>query len=300
MNDLALMLACNLKDCKIEEDFDFSEHTTIGVGGKAESAVYPCSVEAMVSAIAFFKENGIPYIILGAGANVLPSDKGFSGAVLKTDFLNEIKITGENKIFAECGVRVSKLLNFANESSMGGISFMAGIPASVGGAVFMNAGISEGHIGDKIGRVLAISPNGEVVWLSKSECCFSYKRTFFSEEGFTVLGAELNLEFCEKESAKQEIARVLQNRKRLPRGKSMGCVFKNPNGVSAGALIEKVGLKGTRKGGALISPLHANFIINTGGAASSDITDLIGLMKREVYAYSKIRLEEEIRYIGDY
>lgn len=300
MNDLTSMLARNLENCKIEENFNFSEHTTIGVGGKAESAVYPCSVKAMTSAIAFFKENEIPYLILGAGANVLPSDRGFSGAVLKTDLLDQIKITGETKIFAECGVRVSKLLNFANESSMGGISFMAGIPASLGGAVFMNAGIAAGHIGDNIERVLAVSSKGEVVWLSKSECCFSYKRTVFSEEGYTVLGAELNLEFCEKESAKQEIARVLQNRQRLPRGKSMGCVFKNPNGVSAGALIEKAGLKGTRKGGALISPLHANFIINTGGAASSDITDLIELMKREVYAYSKIRLEEEIRYIGDY
>lgn len=286
-----------VQGCRVERGFSFAAHTTVGAGGKAELCLWPESIPAAVHATGVLRREGVPFVILGAGANVLASDKGFCGAVICTAAMRAVAFSGE-KIFAECGVRLSRLLYAMADEGLGGMAFMAGIPASVGGALYMNAGTAEGHIGDRVESVTVLTGSGEVKTLSSEDCAFSYKHTAFTDSGDFILGAELRGEYMCRVRALTDIADVLKERRRLPKGKSMGCVFKNPEGVSAGALIDRSGLKGARIGGAFVSDAHANFIINEGGTAG-DIRALIAFVKQTVLEKTGVRLEEEIVYIGE-
>ncbi len=282
-----------------ERNFSFAQNTTIGIGGNAPLAVFPENIAQLAQALEVLNGEGARWLVLGAGANVLASDNGFQGVVIKTDRLNAIDVA-DGLLCAECGVRISSLLRYAQKKGLGGLSFMAGIPASVGGAVLMNAGVAEGHIGDRIRSVTVLEPDGKIRKFLRDECRFSYKRTLFSESSRIILNAELSLERRKSEEIGEEIRTVFENRKRLPAGRSMGCVFKNPPGVSAGALIEQAGLKGAREGGAVVSERHANFIINSGGATAENVRTLIERIRSEVCRIFHVSLEEEIRYIGDF
>lgn len=285
-------------DLPQKRPFSFRAATTIGAGGTASAALYPRSEAEFAETVARLEAQGIPFCVLGCGSNVLASDKGFGGAVIKTDRMETLRLLPQG-IEAACGVRIARLLSFAAANHCGGLEFLAGIPASTGGAVFMNAGACGKFAAERVLSVRALY-RGSVMEMAAEECAFSYKHSLFMDEPIYVLSAVFQTVCGDKQSILREIKRVLVRRSRLPRGKSMGCVFKNPSGCSAGELIEQAGLKGAFIGDAVVAREHANFILNRGGATASEIRSLIEHVRARVFENSGVTLEEEIRYIGEF
>lgn len=282
-------------ELSLEQNFSFSAHTTIGCGGVAEVAAVPQNAEECVALLSFLKAKGIPWCFLGAGANVLPYDEVFSGIVVRFSGMRELSCDGTT-VYAQAGVTGGSLIRFASGKSLGGFEPFTGIPMTVGGGTVMNAGIPSAHFSDLVDRVCAFDGRS-VRDFTLRECEFGDKRSVFSE-GIAVLGVY----FKGKESFPEQIAQNLcyyrNRRAHLPKGRSMGCTFVNPEGISAGKLIESCGLKGKRQGGAYVSEEHANFIINDGRSAG-DVAALIEIIKNTVYRKTGILLREEIRRIGN-
>ena len=177
-----------------------------------------------------------------------------------------------------------------------GAEFLAGVPCTLGGALYMNAGAAGVYISEIVESVTVLRGE-DIVTLPVTECGYAYKTSVFMQNNDVILGAKLRLADSDTEKVEKEINRFLERRAHLPKGKSMGCVFKNPDGIAAGKLIENAGLKGLRVGGAKVSEEHANFIINDHRATSGQIRMLIGIVKNAVFAQYRIRLKEEIRYL---
>lgn len=275
-----------------ERDFSFARHTCIGSGGTAALAISPSNTEQAAECLSFLEANGISYCFLGAGANVLPRDGKFDGVVVRFNRMKKLVLS--DRLYAGAGVTGGELLSFAEAHSVTGFEPFAGIPTTVGGGVAMNAGIAERHFSDLVISVTAYR-GGVVKSYAKDECRFSLKNSVFLE-GFAVLGVYFKAEKAPQAEIKKQTAYYLERRKHLPKGRSMGCTFVNPEGISAGALIDECGLKGKREGLARVSEEHGNFIINE-GASSEDVARLIDEVKEEVFIRSGIRLREEIRRI---
>lgn len=278
--------------------FSFRKNTTIGIGGEAPLALYPENAERLAAVVGALRDKGIGYVVLGRGSNVLVSDAGYRGVVVHTSRVNAVRTRG-TVLTAECGAGLEKVLAVAKRNGLGGISFLCGIPASIGGAAFMNAGIRSGYIGEKILSVDVLT-GGEFRTLAAKDCDFAYKHTRFMEEESVLLSVKLRLEKSAPAAIEAEYASAKAARSALPKGRSMGCVFKNPAGESAGALLERASMKGETCGGAAVAEEHANFIINRGGATSADVACLIERMKNAVFSETGIELAEEIRRIGDF
>lgn len=278
-------------DC--EREFDFSRHTTIGCGGRAEAAASPADEQEAQALLVWLRRESIPYCILGAGANVLASEGLFAGVVVRLRRLDRLECRG-TELFAGAGVTGGRLLAFAQQHGIGGFSPFSGIPMTVGGGTAMNAGVRELHFSDVVRRVLCVE-NGTLRTLEQRECAFSEKDSIFLK-GVPVLGVTLRGKLARSEEIARESCYFRTRRRGLPKGRSMGCTFVNPPGISAGSLIERCGLKGTRVGGAVVSVRHANFILNE-GATADDVAALIGRIKAEVARQTGIILREEIRRI---
>ncbi len=274
--------------------FDFSLQSSIGCGGKSAVAFYPDTVEKLRMLLLGLQGEGIKYCVLGNLTNVLPPDGESDFVVVSMKKLNGITV-GEH-IFAYAGATSGALLRFCKRENRGGAEFLNGIPCTLGGALYMNAGAGGEYISEIVESVLVLR-RGELQTLSQEECGYAYKKSIFMENGDVIVGAALRLNACTAKQISEREQYFLERRIHLPKGKSMGCVFKNPEGVSAGALLEGSGLKGLRIGGAKISTEHANFIINDGNATAKDIRTLITLAKNAVWAQYRILLEEEIRYL---
>lgn len=275
-----------------ERDFSFAKHTTVGSGGIAAIALSPKTAEEAATCISYLKEQNVPYCFLGAGANVLPRDGRFEGVVIRFHRMKKLYTSG-GEIYAEAGVTGGELLAFAEQNRVTGYELFTGIPMTVGGGIAMNAGVPNGHFCDRVISVTAY--DGEIKTYSLEECAFSEKNSVFLS-GIAVLGARLKAEEADAEEIKIKTAYYRERRKRLPKGRSMGCTFVNPKGVSAGELIDKCGLKGKRVGCARVSEEHANFILNE-GTRSEDIARLVQEVKEEVFERTGILLREEIRRI---
>ena len=289
-------LCAAFPDMPHEEDFSFRAHTTVGVGGCAPLALYPRGAAELAALLRYVSERGLPYFVLGNGSNLLASDAGFDGAVICTRFVRSVRAEGE-RIAADCGARLASVLAAAVRQSLCGATFLQGIPATVGGAIFMNAGAQGRCMADIVRSVTAWS-EGEIVRVPARECRFAYKRSRFMEWGECVISAELQLKNGNLQSILSDIDRIKRRRSALPSGRSMGCVFQNAGGVSAGALIERAGCKGMSCGGAFVSARHANFLINRGDATARDFVCLIERIRARVRERTGILLREEIRYIG--
>ena len=283
------------EDFTKESGFDFALHSTIGCGGKAETLFCP-KTERELSALRLqLKKDKFPFFIVGNLSNVLPPDGEVEAAIISLKHLKQI--VASDTVYVGAGVTSSALLRSMQSIGKSGAEFLAGIPCTLGGALYMNAGVNGAHISDIVDSVIAVSDGGVKV-LSLSDCDYGYKNSRFMQTDEIILGAHLRLHNKDAQTVKEKIKGYLQKRAHLPKGKSMGCVFKNPQNVSmtAGELIERSGLKGKRIGGARIADLHANFIIND-GATSAEIKALIAFVKNEVYKRQGITLEEEIRYL---
>ena len=281
--------------CEREADFSFAKNSTIGCGGLAKYAFYPKTEAELIRLVEVLRADDVPFHVLGCLSNVLPPSSVSSRAVILTKNMRGVTAT-EKGLYVQAGITGGALLRECKTRGKSGVEFLQGIPCTLGGVLYMNAGVADGHISDVVESV-AVLRDGKRTLLSKEECAYGYKTSVFMQTNDVILGAELCLTDVTQAIVEENCKRYAEKRAWLPKGKSMGCVFKNPQGAIAGKLIESAGLKGLRIGGAIVSNVHANFIINDNGAKSSDVASLIQIIKNAVFAQYKIRLEEEIRYL---
>jgi len=293
---------------EIKQNEPLSKHTSYSIGGPADLFVSPADRDDLLRLLQDIKRKGLKYFILGSGTNLLVRDGGFRGVVISLQRMDAVRIEREYRsiggtfavTLAEAGAYLPKVLAFAVEEGLTGLEFAAGIPGTVGGAISMNAGTTTGEMGDVVDSVTLLSPDGHQVTRSRDEMDFGYRASSIPE-GHLVLDARIVLRRGDKVKIKERVKELLDLRKRrqpwgLP---NAGSVFKNPQEESAGKLIESAGLKGKAVGGAQISDKHANFIVNRGDAKAADVLALMELMKEKVLEVHKVRLEPEIKIIGD-
>lgn len=283
---------------KVGIDEPMSDHTTFKIGGPADLFFEAKTQKELLFALDSAKNLKIPYFILGGGSNVLFGDKGFRGLVVKIK-IEEFRVQNEN-IVAGAGMLLSKLVNLAQDFSLSGLEFAVGIPGTVGGAIADNAGAWQQSIGDLISKVTFLNEKGEIVTIDKKECFFEYRSSVFKGKNNVIIKAEMVLKKDGKSEIGKRMEEYLLKRSSQPKEPSAGCIFVNPKPASAGDLIEKCGLKGTRIKDAKISEKHANFIINLGEAKADDVLRLILLMKQKVREKFSIDLIEEIVKIGEF
>ena len=284
-----------MNDVKYEENRVLRDFSSVGIGGLAPIIVLPNDVEQLRKTVYFLRNQEIEHKILGRMSNVLPPDGNYSGVIIKTDKMSDVRINGD-KIIVCAG---APLPFFAYKAS--GLEELSGIPGSLGGAIVGNAGAFGREISD---LVLSVScydgQNDEIITLSNEECDFSYRYSAFKENGLVILSAELSLISATSEKTKSRIEEVRRARSLTqPVGeKSLGSTFKRTaDGISAAMLIDKCGLKGYSIGGAQISTKHAGFIVNTGLATASDYISLMEYARRKVKEKFNITLNEEIEII---
>ena len=283
-----------IKKNYIKENINLKSKNTLRINCIARFYAEPGNVDEIIEAIYFAEKEGLPVLFLGGGSNILLPDNTLEALVISFSGLKEYVIT-EDGVIADAGVKLSELIKRLSEKGFGGLEFTAGIPATVGGAIRMNLGSMGKEIGEFVEEIFAYE-NGFFRKVKKEEINFSYRKGY--TEGI-IISAYLNLKRKDKRKIKQEILNILEKKKKtqpldMP---SAGCVFKNPKDAEpAGKLIEKAGLKGKKIGGAMISEKHANFIVNIGGAKSSDIKRLIQLAENEVYKKFGVKLERELLY----
>ena len=280
----------------IKKNILLAPYTTFKIGGPASWFFEARETEEIIKAVKVASELKIPYFILGGGSNILVSDKGLRGLVIKIS-TSKIKILGET-LFVESGASLGEAVEKAKNHSLSGLEFAAGIPGTIGGAIRGNAGAWQEAIGDKIIRVQVLTFKGEIKWLKAADCNFSYRESRFKKSGEIILEAELKLKSGDKKEIRRKILENLKKRKNQPKEPSIGCIFLNPKPYPAGELIDRCGLKGKRIGDAQISPKHANFIVNLGQARACDVISLIKLAKEKVNKKFGVLLEPEICFLG--
>lgn len=286
---------------RCETGLPMAKHTTFKVGGKADIALFPQTREEIKEIFRICKAENIPVTLVGKGSNLVVSDKGIDGAVIiLSDNFAEIKQISPEIVEASAGVKLSNLCMFAMKRGLTGLEFAYGIPGTVGGAVFMNAGAYDGETAKVIQSVEYLTSDGEILCISAEDCDFGYRHSVFMDNGGTVLSARFKLEFDASDGIKAKMEDYLSRRKeKQPLDyPSAGSVFRRPEGYFAGALIEKSRLKGYSVGGAQVSEKHAGFIINKDNATAEDIKNLVNEIKNKVKADSGVDLECEIRFIG--
>ena len=280
-------------------DEPMSRHTTFKIGGNADIFVLPRSEEELIFAINAAKSAGIPAFVCGKGSNLLVSDNGIEGAVICLTEMKGIVIENENVTVA-AGQSVQSLCLEVQKAGLSGLEFAYGIPGTVGGAIYMNAGAYGGEFADCIVSVKYLDPSGEIKETEGKEAEFGYRTSVFQKNGGTVLSVRLKLGADEPEKILCRMNGYLSRRKEKQplEFPSAGSVFKRPEGNFAGTLIEKSGLKGEAAGGAAVSEKHAGFIVNTGGATSKDVKTLIDRIQKKVLKDSGITLQCEVKYVG--
>jgi UDP-N-acetylmuramate dehydrogenase len=280
------------------------EYTSLRMGGLADVIVFPEGIEDLRGTIKYLSRERMPYFILGNGTNLLVKDGGIRGVVIALSHgFNRVELLRKNDpslIYAEAGVPLASLIRFAIDHSLSGLEFAAGIPGTVGGGIIMNAGGRLGELKDVTESVTILNPRGEITTKKQEDLRFSYRNLQLPRDSI-ILSAVFRLKIDNQSHIRERIQKILSRRKEtqpldLP---NAGSVFKNPEGISAGKLIDEAGLKGMQIGNARVSELHANFILNMGNAATQDILSLIEKIQQEVYQKTGVMLETEIRIVGE-
>lgn len=276
-----------------------ARHTTFQIGGLADYFVLPETKEALCEVIGFCNREAVPFMLIGEGSNLLVSDEGIEGVVICTSRLNHVTV--ENDVIeAEAGLLLKDLAQFALAAGLSGLEFSCGIPGSLGGAVYMNAGAYEGEMKDVVTSVLLVNEKGQLIEKSSEAMAFHYRHSILSTERLYCLSAKMRLVPKPKAEIKAKIDELTKKREEkqpleLP---SAGSTFKRPVGYYAGKLIIEAGMQGERVGGAEISKKHAGFIVNQGEATARDVLKLIEKVKTAVYENSGVMLEPEVRVTG--
>lgn len=280
------------------EHYPLAPTSLYNVGGAARVALMPRTREEVESAYAWIRTQEMPMIVLGGGSNVLIADDGFPGIVLFTAELRGIDDLGDGRFWVGGGTLLDTMVQETilqhNYFGAGGLT---GIPGTVGGAIFMNAGTVNGSICELMESVDISTEDGtETIPIKPS--LYSYRGQTFCPPSALILGGTFQFTPTEEDQRAIYTHYIERRKKTQPKGHSCGSVFKNPEGDHSGRLIESCGLKGARRGGAAISDVHANFIVNDQGATSADILTLIQLCKDTVYEEHGVRLEEEVKIYG--
>jgi len=285
---------------EFQKDIGLDKYTSFKIGGPAKFFYIAKNKDDLIEAIKKAKEAGLAFFILGEGTNALALDKGYEGLVIKIGS-SEFE-TQDSNIISEAGVSLGKLVDLANDSSLSGLEWATGVPGTIGGAVYGNAGAFETKISNTIKEVEALDTNNlSIKVLSKEECKFSEKNSVFKKnKNLIILSVVLELEKRDKSLIEKKMEENLRFRKeRQPLDyPSAGSIFINLESKErSSALIDKAGLKGAKVGGAEISEKHAGFIINTGDASSTDVLELIDIVKKKIKSKYDIDLEQEVQII---
>jgi UDP-N-acetylmuramate dehydrogenase len=276
-----------------------ARHTSLGVGGPADALATPESVAEVEALVALCAAHDLPLHVLGGGFNTLLLDGGLPGVVMRTQKLRGLEVDRHHVLRAEAGVSHSQVTRLCLDRGLGGLEFAAGIPGTVGGWVAMNAGVPDCEVGARVLDVEVATPRGHQT-LGRAELRFVYRDVQGLPPGSVVFAARFQLAPRPREAVRIEVDRHLAHRRATQPidQPSCGSVFKNPPGEHAGRLIELAGLKGLAHGGAQISSVHANFIVNTGGARAADVLALIERARDTVRARCGIDLEPEVKILG--
>ncbi len=288
-------------DVEFCEDESLSKHTTFKIGGPADFFVKPSSLEQISEIVKYCEASGIELVTIGRGSNVLFSDNGINGVVMNIGSkFSKITLLDENTIYCDAGANLAQLCNFALENSLSGLEFAYGIPGSVGGAVFMNAGAYGGEIKNVIIYADHFDGYGNAGRFSVEELGMSYRHSVYSRKEYFITGAAFKLSKGSKEEIKSKMEELIGKRyEKQPMDRpSAGSTFKRPKGAFASALIDQCGLKGYRVGGAEVSTKHAGFVINADGATCSDVLKLISDVQKKVFAETGYSLEPEVEILG--
>lgn len=294
------MIKSGLDKLRIEyiSDFPMSRFTWLRVGGNANYAIYPSSIQQLTDLVSFLSKMGYPWIVLGEGSNTIILDEGIEKAVIITKKMKAIEIKDSGEIVAEAGANMGTIMNRSVRKGFAGFEFAAGIPGTIGGGVFMNAGANDSEVKDVIKKVwLLIDGKEEVV--SRRELNFEYRKSNLAE-GAVVMKVLIKLDRGDRKLSEKKVKDYLDKRNKTQPIKmsNTGSIFKNPDSIAAGKLIEELGLKGYKIGGAQISELHGNFIVNRGSAKASEVLKLIDVAKENAYKLRGIILEPEVRILG--
>lgn len=289
-----LQYICGTENVKINEPL--ARWTTFQVGGPARYFViveHKSTLQKLINALTYLEA---PYFILGLGANVLASDQGYNGVIIKLNF----QTIEHNDVFlyADAGAKLGAVVNYAKEHGLSGLEWAAGIPATVGGGVYMNCGAFDHSISDVVVMV-DILQDGEVKTVTRNQLDFGYRHSVFMENNAVILGAYFRLEQGEPAKIATRMQEIIQKRRRHPHESSAGSVFKRPrDNFYVGQVVEQLGLGGYTVGGAQVSPQHCNFIVNKGGATCHDICQVLYHVQDEVEKATGVLLETEIVFLG--
>ena len=283
------------------ENQSLSKYTTYHVGGVADCVVYPKNMDALTKTCQLIQKYQLSYKVVGNGSNLLFSDHKYHGVIIKLDSFNKVTFY-ENKIVVGAGFSLVRLANLAAKHALTGLEFASGIPGTVGGAIFMNAGAYKSDMGYIVQNVKVLTPDFRIITLTNRELKFHYRSSFLqSHPGYICLEATLKLQKGKKEAI-EELMRERRMRRRQTQPleyPSAGSVFRNPeDALPAGKLIEDLGLKGLTKGGAQVSKKHANFVINYENACAADIHDLILFVQQAVLENYGIQLKIEQEFVN--
>jgi len=279
----------------VRRDEPMSQHTWLSIGGIAPYFIEPRTVDELKTVVSRCCENDVPMYVLGGGANLLVDDAGVKGAVihLAQGQFAAVRLV-EGGLKANAGADMAKLVLKCVRQGLSGLECLTGIPGTVGGCVRMNAGGAFGDIGNIIESVDVMTEDGDIFTRYRADLAFAYRSTNISSK--FILGAEFRLVEDDPHRILKQVKRIwIYKKNTQPLGKgNAGCIFKNPRGISAGALIDRAGLKSKRVGGAHVSDKHANFILADKGAKASDVLKLINIIRETVYKKSEVYLELEI------
>lgn len=285
---------------QIEVNSPMSKHVYFRVGGPADILVNPRNILQVKKTIELCKEYNIPYIVIGKGSNILVKDGGIRGVVIKLCSLDKISINGD-EITAECGALLSEVSKKSAEHNLTGFEFACGIPGSVGGAVFMNAGAYDGEISYVIKEATVIDNYGDIITIGHKELELGYRTSIVMKKGYIVLSAVFKLDKGNRDKIQKRVDELTKAReeKQPLEYPSAGSTFKRPEGYFAGKLIQDAGLKGFSIGGAAVSDKHSGFVINRNNATAKDILDVIHHVQNTVKDKFGVELKTEVRIIGE-
>jgi UDP-N-acetylmuramate dehydrogenase len=298
---VVIMLFSKL-NCVVKYDEPLKNHTTFQIGGKCIALIEPKKVEDIIKAIKICRENNLKFFVIGNGSNLLVPDDGYNGVIIKikSEFSN-IQVEWECLI-AHSGAKLSEVYTVAYENSLTGFEFASGIPGTIGGAIFMNAGAYGGEMKDIVESVEVLDlDNYEVKELKNEELDFSYRKSIIQRKNYIVLTIKLKLKKGNKEEIKAvyEDLRERRNSKQPLNFGSAGSTFKRPEGHFASKLIEDAGLKGYHINDAWVSEKHSGFIVNKGNASYKEVMELIEYVQKVVFEKFEVKLETEVRILKD-
>ena len=299
MDLLAIFAGCTAKPLLLEEPM--AKHTSFRIGGPADVLAQPADEAELAALLKRAGEHAVPVTLVGNGSNLLVRDKGIRGLVIKlSNIFSSITVEGNVLTFGS-GISLAMASKKAASLSLSGLEFAVGIPGTIGGAVYMNAGAYDGEMAKVVTSVRVMDREGKISELKASELAFAYRHTALQNSGLIVISVTVALQPGEAESIAAKMADFSQRRisKQPLELPSAGSMFKRPVGYFAGTLIEQTGLKGYTVGGAQVSQKHAGFVVNVGGATAKDVLQLISDVQSKVFAAHGVRLEPEVLVLGE-